>query len=954
VRGLYMLLDWGIQKSLPILLVIVFALGAWSDDSYAQTVDVEVRSSTKSAGPNDFVTHTFEIMNSGVDATFDLRLDLPVGMMSIGFPNSIFVSGGTSVPLFVTILVTNQALANQNEIILTVTSQLDANNNDIAIAIIEVLEVAEISVNEPNDIQAQVGTTVDVEFVLSNRGNTINEFQIFAELAPSVPFDLNPTQATLQAGESIALVISIDIPVELTIQFINITLQVNSVLFPNVTAELNARVELLPPSSSAFSTNLNLEIPIEALGAVDPIVGIMSNPSAPLDLSTEFRLPPGIDIAFFMRESDLADSSFFPTFSAALDFLAASLVLDTGGRITAVLDFEPFFLTVLVEQNGSDISGRFSAPMSGISLSGAFTLSTVDDGFPETSGSTSSTLANVGFALGPLNMNLTVLQNAPARFQNSPDQLSLGLTMSTGVAGAVTVFTLGTDIENLLKDPTMSSVTDTSAGLRARLDPGRNAPTFSAEIEYEQSLGQGPGGSFDVNNKILVLSLNVSQRVLSLMDVNLFSDHSLIFNAVTNQSFTVDRSAFAGEVDLDFLTLSLELQRDRTFDNVNGVIIDGENRSTAQIRAILNNLSFDMRLSRNDIFGLNEVIVDRESVLSSSVNVLFDNFSISTDANLQFGEDTGLIGAGIGLSFRSVFTIPTPFPVKGQVEGVVFVDFNENGIRDIDEPGVPNVVVSIGDFNVLSDSDSTDEPGFYRSPPIDPGAYEINLVALRNTLVPGTELPVLFSVIEGQRRFVDIPVLPIGGIDGVVFNDLDRDGQQDADEPGLIGLAVELTGGDLERPFRLRVGENGIFNFDDLPAGEYVVTLDVNTLPNRFELTSPAEVVVNLGIGQRVLVTFGAFQRPREILFAPAADFSFTPSNPRAGQEVTFDASLTFDFDGEVVSYEWDFDNDGVIDAEGITVTHIFETSGQFEVTMTATDDDGLEGIRGPVLIIVN
>ncbi len=954
MRGLFMLLDWGIQKSLPILLVIVCALGAWSDVSYAQTVDVEVRSSPKSAGPNDFVTHTFEISNRGADATFDLRLDLPVGMTPIGFPNSIFVSGGTSVPLFVTVLVTNQALANENEVILTATSQLDANNNDSAIALIDVLEVAQINVNEPDDIQAQVGTSADVEFLLSNRGNTINEFQILAETTPNVPFDLTPTQVTLQAGDSVPIVITLDIPVELEIQFINITLHVNSVLFPDVNAEVNARIELLPPSSSAFSTNLNLEIPIEMLGAIDPIVGIRSTPAAPLDLSTEFRLPPGIEVSFFMRESDLADSAFFPTFTAAFEFLAASLILDTGGRLTSVLDFEPFFLTLLVEQNGSDFSGRFSAPMSGISLSGAFTLSTVDGGTPETSGSTSSTLANVGFALGPLNVNLTMLQNAPALFQNSPDALALGLTLSTGVSGAVTVFSLGTDIENLLKNPLMSSVADTSAGLRARLDVGRNTPIISAEIEYEQSLGQGPAGSFDVNNKILVLSLNASQRVLSLMDVNLFGERSLIFNAVTNQSFTVDRSAFAGEVDIDFLTLGLELGRDRTFDNVNGLIIEGENRTMAQISAILNNLSFDMRLSRTDILGSNEVVEDRESRISTAINVLLDNFSIGADANLQYGKDTGLIGAGVGLSFRSLFTIPTPFPVKGQVEGVVFVDFNENGIRDIDEPGVPNVVVSIGDFNVLTDSSSTDEPGFYRSPPVDPGNYDINLVVLRNTLVPGIELPINFSVIEGQRRFIDIPLLPIGGIDGVVFNDLDRDGQQDADEPGLVGLAIELSGGELETPFRLRVGENGIFNFDDLPAGEYVVRLDENTLPSRFELTTPAEAVVNLGIGQRAFVMFGAFQRPREILFAPAADFSFNPSNPRAGQEVTFDASLTFDFDGEVVSYEWDFDGDGVFDAEGVRVTHVFTTPGQFEVTLIATDDDGLEGVKGPVLIIVN
>lgn len=946
-----MLLDWGIQKSLPILLVIVFALGAWSDGAFAQ-VDVEVRSSPKSAGPNDFVTHTFEIFNGGADATYDLRLDLPVGMTPIGFPNSIFVGGGTSVPLFVTVLVTNQALANENEIILTATSQASSADTDSAIALIDVLEVAEINVNEPDDIQAQVGTTVDVEFLLSNRGNTINAFQVLVELAPRVPFDVTPSQLTLQPGESAVLVVTIDIPVELDIQFINIMMEVNSTLFPDVTAEANARVELLPPSSSAFSTNLNLDIPFEVLGAVDPIVGFISSPSVPLSFATEFRLPPGINLTFVMREGDLADAAFFPTFSVALEFLAASILFDTGGRFTSVLDFEPFFLTFFSAADGNELSGRFSAPLAGASFSGAFTLSTLDTGDPATSGTTSTSLANLGFALGPLNTNFTLLHNSPAPFQNSADELSLAMTLSSGVSGAVVVFSLGTDIENLAKNINFSSVADTSANLRTRIDGGQDQPAFTAEIQYEQALGEGPGGSFDVNNKILTLSINAGQRVLSLMDVSIFNEHSNIFNAVTNDSFTVDRSALAGEVDLDFLTLRLELERDRTRDNTVARIIEGENRTIAQISALLNNLSFNMRLDRTDVFGLDEVVVDRETNISTSISVLFDNFSISSSANLQYGEDTGLIGAGVGLSFQTLFVIPTPFPVKGQVEGVVFIDFNENGIRDEDEPGVPNTVVSIGDFNVLTDSIG-DQPGFYRSPPLDPGEYQINLVALRNTLIPGTELPITFNVFEGQRRFIDIPLLPIGGIDGVVFNDLDRDGQQDADEPGLSGIAVELTGGLLEDTFRLRTGDNGFFIFDDLPAGEYVVRLDENTLPNRFETTSPSEVVVNLQIGQRALVTFGTFQRPREILFAPAADFTFTPSNPRAGQVVTFDASLTFDFDGEVVSYEWDFDSDGVIDAEGVTVTHIFETPGEFEVTLIATDDDGQQGVKGPVLIVV-
>ncbi|RLE67339.1 MAG: hypothetical protein DRJ45_09675, partial [Thermoprotei archaeon] len=52
----------------------------------------------------------------------------------------------------------------------------------------------------------------------------------------------------------------------------------------------------------------------------------------------------------------------------------------------------------------------------------------------------------------------------------------------------------------------------------------------------------------------------------------------------------------------------------------------------------------------------------------------------------------------------------------------------------------------------------------------------------------------------------------------------------------------------------------------------------------------------------------------------PEASFTFGPEEPYAGQEVSFDASGSEDPDGEIVKYSWDFDGDGVIDAEGVRV----------------------------------
>lgn len=57
---------------------------------------------------------------------------------------------------------------------------------------------------------------------------------------------------------------------------------------------------------------------------------------------------------------------------------------------------------------------------------------------------------------------------------------------------------------------------------------------------------------------------------------------------------------------------------------------------------------------------------------------------------------------------------------------------------------------------------------------------------------------------------------------------------------------------------------------------------------------------------------------------------------------VVFDGSESTDADGEIVSYTWDF-GDGSGDT-GVTVTHTYETGGEFEATLVVTDDEGKTG----------
>ena len=58
---------------------------------------------------------------------------------------------------------------------------------------------------------------------------------------------------------------------------------------------------------------------------------------------------------------------------------------------------------------------------------------------------------------------------------------------------------------------------------------------------------------------------------------------------------------------------------------------------------------------------------------------------------------------------------------------------------------------------------------------------------------------------------------------------------------------------------------------------------------------------------------------------------------------VLFDGSDSIDFNGTIVSYEWDFD-DGSPPGTGPTPTHTYTSTGTYTVTLTVTDGDGMQG----------
>ena len=73
---------------------------------------------------------------------------------------------------------------------------------------------------------------------------------------------------------------------------------------------------------------------------------------------------------------------------------------------------------------------------------------------------------------------------------------------------------------------------------------------------------------------------------------------------------------------------------------------------------------------------------------------------------------------------------------------------------------------------------------------------------------------------------------------------------------------------------------------------------------------------------------------------SPVASFTKNATTVAQEEAIYFDASESYDSDGTIVSYTWDFGDANT--ATGVTVEHAYSESGKYTITLTVTDNDGV------------
>jgi len=84
----------------------------------------------------------------------------------------------------------------------------------------------------------------------------------------------------------------------------------------------------------------------------------------------------------------------------------------------------------------------------------------------------------------------------------------------------------------------------------------------------------------------------------------------------------------------------------------------------------------------------------------------------------------------------------------------------------------------------------------------------------------------------------------------------------------------------------------------------------------------------------------------------PIANFSWQPSQPTEFDTITFNASLSYDPDGYIINYTWDF-GDGT-KAYGEVARHKYDSDGIYIVNLTVIDNDGAIAWKKKEIEIIN
>ncbi len=207
-------------------------------------------------------------------------------------------------------------------------------------------------------------------------------------------------------------------------------------------------------------------------------------------------------------------------------------------------------------------------------------------------------------------------------------------------------------------------------------------------------------------------------------------------------------------------------------------------------------------------------------------------------------------------------TVDAGFSKPVSLGDFVWNDVNQNGIQDVGEPGIAGVEVKLYgcDGSELA-ATTTDGEGVYGFHDLMPGSYYVGFKAPngyvfasqnqgaddgRDSDADSNGLTSCVTLQSGENNLtVDAGLyLPaLSRLGDFAWHDLNADGIQDQGEPGIPGVKVALFAcGSTDALATKTTDVNGIYLFENLPAGSYYVRFEQ---PSGYSFASPQDQGAN-------------------------------------------------------------------------------------------------------------
>ncbi|WP_142351336.1 SdrD B-like domain-containing protein, partial [Staphylococcus sp. HMSC072B07] len=201
---------------------------------------------------------------------------------------------------------------------------------------------------------------------------------------------------------------------------------------------------------------------------------------------------------------------------------------------------------------------------------------------------------------------------------------------------------------------------------------------------------------------------------------------------------------------------------------------------------------------------------------------------------------------------------PTPVPATYNLGDYVWEDSNKDGIQNSNEVGIEGVTVTLTKPDGSVVTTTTDANGKYEFTDLPngeytitfeaPEGYEPTLVNVGNTALDSDGTTTTVTINNADNYTIDsgffkpvvepTPVPATYTVGDKVWEDTNKDGIQNSNEPGIPGVEVTLTKPD-GSTVTTTTDENGNYEFTNLPNGEYTITFET---PEGYEPT-----LVNVG-----------------------------------------------------------------------------------------------------------